>query len=125
MYVRFIVKNPLSIDLNITNMKLICDFSKAKDDNITDNSNTQIEEIEYQNSSLILKKFSSEKIELYIKPLLAGHVIIKGVEITLDNIVIIKHYFNTKDVSKLYSYRKRIKSTGERKRRKSSTSSQH
>ena len=125
MYVRFLVKNPLSIDLNITNMKLICDFSKAKDENITENQNSQIEEIEYQNSFLTLKQFSTQKIELYIKPLLAGHVIIKGVEITLDNLVIIKHYFNTKDVSKLYSYRKRRKSTGERKRRKSSTSSQH
>ena len=124
MYVRFVVKNPLTIDLNITDMKLICDF-KIKDEIESIPQNNQIEEIEYQHISLTLKKKSSQKIELYIKPLLGGHVIIKGVEITLDNIIIIKHYFNTKDVSKLYSYRKRKQSSIERKRRKSSTSSQH
>ena len=98
MYVRFTLHNPVDNAFFITNMKLICDFTTLNGDN-SDN------DIEYQNISMNLSKRSSAIIELYCKPLVPGTCIIKGVQITIDDVCVIKHYFNVKSVSKLYNYR--------------------
>ena len=119
MYVRFTITNPLNFSLVITSLKLICDFAP-----LSGPSNE--EDIEYQNISFTLQPFTSRVIELYCKPLTPGHCIMKGVEITLDNIAVIKHYFNKKNLSSLYNYRrKRKNSTSTQSGRKGSTNSQH
>ena len=117
MYVRFQLKNPLNFALVITNMKLICDFTPLTGE-------PSEKDIEYQNLEFVINPYTSKEIELYCKPLVPGHCIMKGVEITLDNIAVIKHYFNTKNLSQLYNYRRKRKSSSSSDR-KSSTGNQH
>ena len=117
MYVRFQLKNPLNFALVITNMKLICDFTPLTGE-------PSEKDIEYQNLDFVINPYTSKEIELYCKPLVPGHCIMKGVEITLDNIAVIKHYFNTKNLSQLYNYRRKRKSSSPSDR-KSSTGNQH
>lgn len=117
MYVRFQLKNPLNFALVITNMKLICDFTPLTGE-------PSEKDIEYQNLEFVINPYTSKEIELYCKPLVPGHCIMKGVEITLDNIAVIKHYFNTKNLSQLYNYRRKRKSSSPSDR-KSSTGNQH
>ena len=114
MYVRFTINNPVDCSFNITNMKLICDFIPLSSEN--NNNNGDNNDIELQNLQLYLKQDTSQIVELYCKPLVPGTCVVKGVQITLDDISVIKHYFNVKNVSKLYNYRvKRLGSVDGRK----------
>lgn len=120
IYVRFTMSNPLSFDLQITGLKLLCDYVPLT---LNINPEDQIEkEMEYQSIALTLPKLSSKEIELYCKPLLSGNFIIKGVQIILDSIAIVKHYFNQRIIDKLYTHRIKRKSSSLNER-KSSTSS--
>ena len=145
IYVRFLVTNPLPFDLNITNMRLVIDFSYDKKDsntsneknNVTNDSITTVDPLETSNSTdyecenkkVNLPKFSSQKVELYLQVFKEGKIIIKGVEFTLGECAIIKHSFNKKNKIKLYKYiknrRKSSMSTTNSSRRKMSTSSQN
>ena len=95
----------------------------------------------YEEKKFLLKKNSSNIIELYVQGNKEGKIIIKGVEIILENFITIKHYFNKKNKTNLYNYikkRKRSSSIGaysellnqnnenkERAKRKLSTDSQN
>ena len=117
MYVRFTINNPVDCAFNITNMKLICDFIPlTTSDNGDNNSSSSSGDIELQNLQIYLKQHTTRIVELYCKPLTPGTCIVKGVQITLDGVSVIKHYFNVKNVSKLYNYRvKRLGSIDGRK----------
>ena len=127
IYVSFLITNPLPFDLNINNMKLICDFISQKDlsnddsEKTTDTINDKPEILEndliFEDKNIILKKETSNKIELYVQGNKEGRIIIKGVEIVLEKFIIIKHYFNKKTKTNLYNYLKK------RRRRSSSISS--
>ena len=125
IFVRFNITNPLPIDINITNMKLICEFENeviALENNEI-NPNIEIQKdnssILYGELNLTLSKFSSQNLELYIEAFKEGKINIKGVDIILENIINIKHYFNKKQKTCLYRHYKKIKN----KRRKSSSNS--
>ena len=152
IFVNFIIINPLPIDLNISKIKLICEFKSEKEqlidfenektsdtiDKITLNEEKEIGII-YEEKELILEKNTSTCIQLYVQGNRIGKIIIKGVELILENCITIKHYFNKKNKSNLYSHKKkRIKPSqyelgindspkGENKKwlRKGSTSSQN
>jgi hypothetical protein len=126
IYVSFQMTNPLPFDININNMKLICDFYSQKElslevdtekDNDTiiekNEKNTNEEkDLIYEEKQLVLSKESSNIIELYIQGNKEGKIIIRGVEITLENYITVKHYFNEKNKTNLYNYvKKRRKST--------------
>ena len=126
IYVSFLMTNPLPFDININNMKLICEFYSQKElsgevdtektndtnDTIIEKSLNEEKDLLYEEKQLILNKESSNIIELYIQGNKEGKIIIRGVEITLENYITIKHYFNEKNKTNLYNYiKKRRKST--------------
>ena len=93
----------------------------------------------YEEKNLILKGNSSNCIQLYVKGNKSGIIIIKGVEIILENCINVKHYFNKKNKLNLYPYIKKRKKSilselddkgsphkeGNKRQRKISTSSQN
>ena len=120
IYISFLMINPLPFDLNINNMKLICEFYSLKElsnegdtektnDTITEKSLNEEKDLIYEEKTLTLNKESSSIIELYIQGNKEGKIIIKGVEIILENYITIKHYFNKKNKSNLYNYVKKRK----------------
>ena len=125
IYVNFIISNPLPFDLNISKIKLFCDFKSEKellfdldsgktDDKINAISLSEEKEIGiiYEEKNFILNANSSICIQLYVQGNKTGRIIIKGVELILENCIKVKHYFNKKNESSLYSYiKKRKKST--------------
>ena len=128
IYVRFNISNPLNKELNITQMKLIAELIEKKSNfnTTTSSNNTKDEneiEIEFQIIKIILPKFKrKENIELYLIPKKEGQIIIKGVEMVLDEMLIIKHYFNKKNLSKLYNYRIKGKRSSSFNRKNSESS---
>ena len=100
MYVRFTIVNPINLKFNITNMKLICDFTPELVD-IEEEKKEETKYLEYQEISFDLDKQEQRTVELYCKILVPGHCVMKGVEIVLDNIGAIQTFFNTKNLSNL------------------------
>ena len=124
IFVRFIISNPLPFDLNLTDMKLIVDFSNERKEKIIfseknsnedlpqsqdplENSNRLDYELENKNINLI--KFSTQKIELFVQVYKEGKINIKGVEFFLGNCAQVRHYFNKKNKYNLYKYTKKRK----------------
>ena len=147
IYVRFLISNPLPFDLNITNMKLIVDFTLDKKDSgginekintpqtgndstpaIDPLDSTNIVEYECENKKVCLPRFSSQKIELYLQVFKEGKINIKGVEFILGECALVKHSFNKKNKIKLYKHSKNRRKSSistTNTRRKMSTSSQN
>ena len=150
IYVRFSITNPLPFDLNLSNMKLVIEFTFDKKDsnssnekvNLLQNANdanpeastepsetSSAPEYECENKKVSIPKFSTQKIELYLQVFKEGKIIIKGVEFSLGDVATIKHSFNKKNKTKLYKYlkerRKSSISAANTSRRKMSTSSQN
>ena len=122
IYVSFIMSNPLPIDLNITKIKLICEFKSEKellgDSEIEKTIDTidkinldeeKKKEIIYEEKELILSGYNSNLIQLYVQGNKIGRIIIKGVEIIIENCINVKHYFNKKKKLDLYQYKRKIK----------------
>ena len=143
VYVRFIISNPLPFDIGLSNMKLIIDFINDKKENITpgDESpqainsldNKNVLDYELENKTIKLPQFSTQKIELYVQVYKEGKINIKGVEFTLGNCALVRHFFNKKNKVNLYKHTKKRKksvsantsiSTSNTSRRRMSTSSQ-
>ena len=133
IFVRFIISNPLPFDLNLTDMKLIVDFSNERKEKIIfseknsnedlpqsqdplENSNRLDYELENKNINLI--KFSTQKIELFVQVYKEGKINIKGVEFFLGNCAQVRHYFNKKNKYNLYKYTKKRKKSMKTKRKK-------
>ena len=122
IFVRFIISNPLPFDLNLSNMKLIVDFTnehKENNNNATpsEESNATADPLEtegkmdydLENKEIKLAKFSTQKIELYVQVNKEGKINIKGVEFILGNCGQVRHFFNKKNKVNLYKYAKRRK----------------
>ena len=114
IYVRFLIKNPLNLNLSISSMKLECDFIIDKNfKELPINTGTQ-NCIEYEEKSLLLEKNSSSLVTIYCIPKYPGKVILKGLEIGLYKIALFKHSFTTKNVSQLYEDNHRPRSLSTR-----------
>ena len=151
IYVRFSITNPLPFDLNLSNMKLVIEFTFDKKDSNSNNEKVNLlqtendanpdaaskelleksdtPEYECENKKINIPKFSTQKVELYLQVFKEGRINIKGVEFLLGDVATIKHSFNKKNKTKLYKYlkerRKSSMSTTNTLKRKMSTSSQN
>ena len=101
LYVQFTMNNPLSIDLVISSIKLLCEFIPENDDNINNNKPYICNE-----EKINLKKLETVSLLLNVQGLAPGKIIIRGLEIILFQDCKIIHYFNKK-TKKLYSHRKK------------------
>jgi hypothetical protein len=97
LYVQFSISNPLSIDLIISSIKLLCEFIPEKEEN-DNNGNPYI----CNEEKLTLKRFESLDMILNVQGLAPGKIIIKGLELLLFKDCKIVHYFNKKNKKKLY-----------------------
>ena len=100
LYVQFMINNPLSIDLIISSIKLLCEFIPEKEEKNKNYDNPYICNEEKFN----IKKFENIKFILNVEGLAPGTIILKGLEMILFQDCKIIHYFNQK-AKKLYSYR--------------------
>ena len=122
IYVNFRITNPFNFELNITYIKLICEFKSEKElnmnlenekNNDTNDKSTIDEENELgllcEEKNFVLNKNDSIYLQLYVQGNKTGRIIIKGVELILENCIKVKHYFNKKNKFNLYSYIKKHK----------------
>ena len=120
IFVSFSISNPLPFDITINSMKLIYEFisendllneidSERTNATLNDKELNEGNELIYEEKKIILKRETSNIIELYIQGNKEGRIIIKGVEMLLENYIVINHYFNKKNKSNLYSYVKKRK----------------
>ena len=132
LYVKCFIKNPLLINIQVSSIKLQCDFiPETKDDN---ESEIKINEEKAKNEignrdNLILNEEECNLSPMEEKPILLsvsssipGKIIIKGLSFVLFKDSQIIHPFYQKRKNKLYQYRQKSKSTDVIKR-KSSTDS--
>ena len=122
IFVRFIITNPFPFDLNLTDMKLIIDFTyerkvsgnlleKLEDENILQpqdplNNSARLD-YDLENKNINLIKVSTQKIELFVQVYKEGKIHIRGVEFSLGKCAQVKHYFNKKNKYNLYKYTKK------------------
>ena len=105
LYIQFTITNPLSIELVISSIKLLCEFIPENDEN-----NNYNEPFISSEQKFNLK--NSETIILELQGLVPGKIIIRGLEILLFQDCKIIHYFNKK-VKSLYSHRRKSISSQE------------
>ena len=101
LYVQFNISNPLSIDLIISSIKLLCEFIPENEDN-SNISNPYICNEEKFN----LKKNENLRFILEVEGKAPGKIIIRGLEMVLFKDCKVIHYFNKK-MKSLYSHRKK------------------
>jgi len=77
VYLKFFCKNPLSVPLEITELKIVCYYT---------NTNNK-EDINYYNNPLTLKENEEHEIVLWIVPKKKGELCIDGIEWTIANLV--------------------------------------
>ena len=132
LYVKCTIKNPLFITLQISSIKLHCDFIPEKKDDNESEIKINEEELKYKiqkKNDLIfneemcdLNPLEERQIELNVSSSIPGKIIIKGLSFILFNDSQIIHPFYQKRKNKLYQYRHKLNST-DIKKRKSSTDS--
>ena len=132
LYVKCIIKNPLLITLQVSLIKLNCDFiPEKKDDNeseININEEKSKNDIEINNNLILneekfnLNPMEERIIELNVSSSIPGKIIIKGLSFVLFTDSQIIHSFYKKRKNKLYQYRHKANST-DNKKRKASTDS--
>ena len=101
LYVQFMITNPLSIDLIISSIKLLCDFIPEKEDYI----NNKVPYI-CSEEKIKLGNLESAKLTLYVQVLVPGKITLKGLEILLFKDCKVINYFNKKK-QKLYTHRRK------------------
>ena len=102
IYIKFNITNPLNIQLDITSLKLICDFTPID----SNNDNTQINNyIKYSEEKLILNPNENKNILLNVESGIPGKLTLQGLHIILFNECNLVHYFNKKTSNNLYYYR--------------------
>ena len=134
LFVKCTIKNPLLITLQVSSIKLYCDFiPEKKDDNdneseIKINEEKSKNEIDYTNNLILneeecnMNPMEEKQIELNVSSSIPGKVIIKGISFVLFTDSYIIHRFYQKRKNKLYQYRHKPNSV-DNKKRKSSTDS--
>ena len=105
LYVQFTMTNPLSIDLVLSSIKLLCDFIPEKEEKENINSSIKTPYI-CSEEKINLTKLENVKMTLYVQALIPGKIIVKGIEIVLFKDCKVINYFNKKS-SKLYKHRRK------------------
>ena len=103
LYVQFTMSNPLSIDLVISSIKLLCDFIPEKEDN--SNINNKVPYI-CSEEKINLTKLKNVRLTLFVQALIPGKITVKGLEILLFKDCKVINYFNKKP-KKLYTHRRK------------------
>jgi hypothetical protein len=96
VYIKFLIKNPLNLNLSVSSLKLVYDFEVDK------SIEQQVCEPEIEEKSILLEKNSSLTVTLIITPRAPGIIEIKGLEIGLYKIALFRHSFSKINCSDLY-----------------------
>ena len=124
LYIKFLIKNPLLVDLQITSIKLFCDFipekkekekgnEEKKENDEKQKNEVENKDIENDNSNYLdyseeqynLSPMQECQIELSISSSVPGKIIVKGLCLILFKDSKIIHLFNKKNKNKLYQYK--------------------
>ena len=106
LYVNINIRNPLMITLEISSIKLNCDFFPSKSDN-NNNSNNNLNQsyLKLSEENLILNSLEQKDILLTVESKVPGQMIIKGLEFLFFKKCKIMHLFSKKIKKRLYVYR--------------------
>ena len=106
LYVNINIKNPLTIDLELSNIKLNCEFLPDKNFLPKDFKNDETEKyLKYSEENLLLKSNENIDLLLNIESSIPGIMTINGLDFILFKKCKIKHLFNKKNKKRLYVYR--------------------
>ena len=131
LYIKFMIKNPLLVNLEISSIKLFCDFvpekkekeneietkDKANEDKTNENksnnisNNYDIEGLIYSEEKCNLLPMQESQIELSVSSSIPGKIIVKGLILILFTDSKIIHLFNKKNKNKLYQHKHKSAST--------------
>jgi hypothetical protein len=90
IYVRFLIRNPMNLNLSVSSIKLICDFDDTKS-------------VDFEELNFILEKNSTVLKTVSCIPKQSGRITIKGLEIELYKIAQFTHSFYKRTPNPLYS----------------------
>ena len=104
LYVNISIKNPLTIKLDISSIKLNCDFYPSKN-----YSNTNLDKsfLILNEENIILKSLESKDILLTVESKIPGKMIINGIDFIFFQKCKINHLFSKKIKKRLYVYRRK------------------
>ena len=105
LYVNINIRNPLMITLEISSIKLNCDFFPSKNDNNNTNNNLNQSYLKLSEENLILNSLEQKDILLTVESKVPGQMIIKGLEFLFFKKCKIMHLFSKKIKKRLYVYR--------------------
>ena len=105
LYVNINIKNPLVINLELSSIKLNCDFYPDINKKDSDNKNMSEQYLKFSEENIILKKFEDINILLSVESTVPGQMIINGLDFTFFNKFQITHLFSKKNRKRLYYYR--------------------
>ena len=100
LYVNINIKNPLMINLEISSIKLNCDFYPNKKNSDSNQSHLILSE-----ESIILNGLESKDILLTVESKIPGQMIINGIDFIFFKKCKIFHLFSKKIKNRLYEYR--------------------
>ena len=107
LYVNINIKNPLTINIELSSIKLDCDFFPDKkfidSEKEKDSSNEQY--LKFSEENLTLKSLEDINILLSVESKVPGQMIVKGIEFTIFNKCKITHLFSKKNRKRLYAYK--------------------
>ena len=102
LYVNINIKNPLTINLDISSIKLNCDFYPTKKDSNLDSLQSNLI---FSEESINLKSLESKDILLTVESKTPGQMIINGIDFIFFKKCKICHLFSKKLKNRLYEYR--------------------
>ena len=105
LYVNINIKNPLTINIELSSIKLNCDFLPDIHKKDSDNKNSSLQYLKLSEENIILKKFEDINILLSVESIVPGQMIINGLDFTFFNKCQITHLFSKKNRNRLYFYR--------------------
>ena len=106
LYVNINIKNPLTINLELSCIKLNCEFSVDSKYLPKDiNNNDSQKYLKYSQENLILKSDENIDILLNVESSIPGIMTIKGIDFILFNKCKLTHLFSKKNRKRLYVYR--------------------
>ena len=103
LYVNINIKNPLTINLEISSIKLNCDFYPNKVDSL--NNNTIQSYLIFSEENIILNSLENKDILLTVESKIPGQMIINGLDFIFFKKCKIMHLFSKKVKKRLYVYR--------------------
>ena len=106
LYVNINIKNPLTIDLEMSSIKLYCEFLPDSKFISNDSNNNSTEKyLKYSEENITLKSLEDIDVLLNIESNTPGKMVIKGIEFIIFNKCKIIHLFSKKNRKRLYFYK--------------------